>query len=226
MRQLRRYVMRMKAVAKMAFSGMLTTLVVCSFAQTLKRAPSMEECTACKYMISCNQECEKRGIATDEVLLKNGMANFFFGNSEADSKWIVSELKRFEKLASQPDAQFCDFCMPIAKFVMNPNSKSEIVATKNGAVWFVTSADKAAVAEAHKAMKKMMEMMGGGEKPEGKPAKPVAYIGKGDGISTCPVMGQPVNENVSVVHNGKTVYFCCAGCIAKFKENPAAYLKK
>lgn len=218
----------MKVVMKMAMGGMLAALVASSFAQTLKRAPSMEECTACKDMISCNQECEKRNIATDEVLLKNGMANFFFGHSEADAKWIVSELKAFEKHASAPDAQFCDYCMPIAKFVMSPNSKSEIVATKNGAVWLVTSTDKAAVAEAHKALKKMMEMMGGEGKSEGQatnPAKPVAFIGKGDGVKTCPVLGQPVNKNVSVQHNGRTVYFCCAGCIAKFKENPAAYLK-
>ncbi len=210
---------------KMAMGGMLVALVASSFAQTLKRAASMEECTACSYMIACNQECEKRNIATEEVLLKNGMASFFFGHSEADAKWIVSEMKAFEKQVSAPDAQFCDFCMPIARLALNPNTKSELVATKTGAVWFMTSTDKAAVAEAHKALKKMMEMMGGETKPEGNPSKPVAYIGKGDGVSTCPVLGNPVNKNVSVQHNGRTVYFCCAGCIAKFKENPAAYLK-
>ncbi|GMV37459.1 MAG: hypothetical protein AMXMBFR61_19670 [Fimbriimonadales bacterium] len=218
----------MRIALKMAMGGMLVALVASSFAQTLKRAPSMEECTACKYMIACNQECEKRNIETEEVLLKNGMATFFFGHSEADAKWVVSEMKAYEKHVSAPDAQFCDLCMPIAKLVMGPNSKSELVATKNGAVWFVTSTDKAAVAEAHKALKKMMEMMGAEGKSEGQtttPAKPVAFIGKGDGVKTCPVLGYPVSKNVSVQHNGRTVYFCCAGCVAKFKENPAAYLK-
>ncbi|MEP0767091.1 MAG: YHS domain-containing protein [Fimbriimonadia bacterium] len=220
---------RMKVTLKVALGGMLVALVASSFAQTLKRAPSMEECTACKYMISCNQGCEKRNIATDEAMLKTGFAMFFFGHSEADSKWVITEMKSFEKAVSSPDAQFCDFCMPIAKFAMSPNTRSELVPTKNGAVYYMTSTDKAAVAEVHKTMKKMQEMMGG-EKDghdhgDTAPGKPVAFIGKGDGVKTCPVLGYPVSKNVSVQHNGKTVYFCCAGCIAKFKENPAAYLK-
>ncbi|MCW5941344.1 MAG: hypothetical protein KIS66_03880 [Fimbriimonadaceae bacterium] len=51
------------------------------------------------------------------------------------------------------------------------------------------------------------------------------FLGKGDGISTCPVTGEPVNKNVSAVVEGRRVFFCCEGCIATVKKNPRAYLK-
>ncbi len=43
----------------------------------------------------------------------------------------------------------------------------------------------------------------------------------------CLVMGDEfvVAENSpKVEHEGKTYYFCCPGCVSKFKENPAKYL--
>ncbi|HSV43326.1 MAG TPA: YHS domain-containing protein [Candidatus Bathyarchaeia archaeon] len=44
----------------------------------------------------------------------------------------------------------------------------------------------------------------------------------------CPVMKMPVKagEGIAIEHNGKTYYFCCAGCVEKFKQNPAAYLEE
>ena len=44
--------------------------------------------------------------------------------------------------------------------------------------------------------------------------------------TTCPVMGGKVNKKIYVDHEGKRVYFCCRGCVAKFKENPEKYLAK
>lgn len=43
--------------------------------------------------------------------------------------------------------------------------------------------------------------------------------------TVCPVMGGKIDSEVYVDHEGKRVYFCCAGCIAKFKENPSKYIK-
>jgi YHS domain-containing protein len=43
---------------------------------------------------------------------------------------------------------------------------------------------------------------------------------------TCPVMGAPIKKTVYTDHEGKRVYFCCAGCINTFKANPAKYLEK
>jgi hypothetical protein len=43
--------------------------------------------------------------------------------------------------------------------------------------------------------------------------------------TTCPVMGGAINTNQYVDHDGKRVYVCCAGCIAKIKEDPAKVVK-
>jgi YHS domain-containing protein len=40
----------------------------------------------------------------------------------------------------------------------------------------------------------------------------------------CPVMGHPVDSNVSIVYQGKKIYFCCPGCDKKFLKNPEKYL--
>ncbi len=42
----------------------------------------------------------------------------------------------------------------------------------------------------------------------------------------CPVMKMPLKagEGIAIEHQGKTYYFCCAGCAEKFKQNPSAYL--
>jgi YHS domain-containing protein len=53
----------------------------------------------------------------------------------------------------------------------------------------------------------------------------VKFIGKGDGIETCPVTGEPVNKNLKGEALGRTFYVCCEGCLETVKKNPAAYLK-
>ncbi len=35
-----------------------------------------------------------------------------------------------------------------------------------------------------------------------------------------------VDKNVHTEYKGKKVYFCCAGCIAGFKEDPEKYIAK
>lgn len=39
----------------------------------------------------------------------------------------------------------------------------------------------------------------------------------------CPITGNAVDRKVSAEVNGKTVYFCCADCIAPYKKDPAKY---
>jgi YHS domain-containing protein len=62
-----------------------------------------------------------------------------------------------------------------------------------------------------------------GKKEEKKEEK---FLGKGDGIETCPVMGMPVDKEVKAEINGRIVYACCPGCLDTIKENPDLYLKK
>ncbi len=46
----------------------------------------------------------------------------------------------------------------------------------------------------------------------------------------CPVTGEKIASAEKAVakstYQGKTVYFCCAGCKAKFDKDPAKYVKK
>ncbi len=45
--------------------------------------------------------------------------------------------------------------------------------------------------------------------------------------TTCPVMvNTPINRQVNTIYKGKKVYFCCKGCISRFKANPEKYLDK
>jgi P-type Cu+ transporter len=41
----------------------------------------------------------------------------------------------------------------------------------------------------------------------------------------CPVTGEDADPDVSYVYEGKTYYFCCKGCVAKFKKEPTKYVK-
>ncbi len=61
-------------------------------------------------------------------------------------------------------------------------------------------------------------------KMEGK-AEAAKFLGKGDGIESCPVTGEAIDKSVSFEIQGKTVYACCPGCIDKVKKNPELYLK-
>lgn len=50
---------------------------------------------------------------------------------------------------------------------------------------------------------------------------------KGFTVQTvCPVSGKAINVKASVDHDGKKVYFCCEGCPAAFKKDPAKFLSK
>ena len=42
----------------------------------------------------------------------------------------------------------------------------------------------------------------------------------------CPVMGNEVDPDVFVDHEGRRIGFCCPPCIPTFKADPAKYIKK
>lgn len=62
-------------------------------------------------------------------------------------------------------------------------------------------------------------------KPIAAEKSATAFLGKGDGVETCPVTGEPVDKNLKGEANGQTFYVCCAGCLDTVKANPTAYLK-
>ena len=42
----------------------------------------------------------------------------------------------------------------------------------------------------------------------------------------CPVMGQPIDKNISADYDGRRVYFCCGMCKPKFEDDAAKYVAK
>jgi YHS domain-containing protein len=44
--------------------------------------------------------------------------------------------------------------------------------------------------------------------------------------TTCPVMGGKIDKAQYVDVEGKRIYVCCAGCIAKIKSDPDKYIKQ
>jgi len=42
----------------------------------------------------------------------------------------------------------------------------------------------------------------------------------------CPVMGSYSLKDLYVIHEGKIYHFCCNGCPAEFKKDPAKYIAK
>lgn len=59
----------------------------------------------------------------------------------------------------------------------------------------------------------------------GEKKSETAFIGKGDGIETCPVTGEPVNKEIKFGFYGRTVYFCCESCREAAKKNPELFIK-
>lgn len=58
------------------------------------------------------------------------------------------------------------------------------------------------------------------------PQKEKGFLGKGDGVTTCPVTGAPVDKAMKATIQGRIVYFCCASCKARTLKEPARFLKQ
>ncbi|MEE8378652.1 MAG: YHS domain-containing protein [Candidatus Aminicenantaceae bacterium] len=57
---------------------------------------------------------------------------------------------------------------------------------------------------------------------------PEEYLKDADEQMTCPVSGETFAKSEaagSMEYEGKTYYLCCAGCLDKFKADPAKYIK-
>ena len=61
---------------------------------------------------------------------------------------------------------------------------------------------------------------------EGQPAGGEAAAQTVKRQTLCPIMGGQVNTNLYVDAKGARVYFCCKGCPADFRKDPARYIAK
>lgn len=52
-------------------------------------------------------------------------------------------------------------------------------------------------------------------------------IGNSRELPKCPIMeNEPIDTKVYIQTNEGRVYFCCKGCIAKYKANPTKYAER
>lgn len=61
--------------------------------------------------------------------------------------------------------------------------------------------------------------------PEVTPKGESEFVGKGDGVKTCPVTGEPVNKEISAEIHGRKVFFCCESCRDAAVANPKKYIR-
>jgi YHS domain-containing protein len=102
---------------------------------------------------------------------------------------------------------------PVTGEPVNKNLKNEV----NGRVFYVCCEGCA------ETVKKNPDLY---LKPVEGEKKEQEFLGKGDGVETCPVTGEPVDKSLKGEVNGQVFYVCCAGCIDTVVKNPTAYLKK
>ena len=64
-------------------------------------------------------------------------------------------------------------------------------------------------------------------KPAGKTLKfSPTFEGRGDGLVTCPVSGEKLTtKSLKAEYFGRTVYFCCEGCLKSAERSPGRYIK-
>ncbi|ESS72941.1 hypothetical protein MGMO_41c00070 [Methyloglobulus morosus KoM1] len=52
------------------------------------------------------------------------------------------------------------------------------------------------------------------------------FQGRGDGVTTCPVTGEKItNKKFKADILGRTVLFCCHGCLKAAKQTPGKFIK-
>jgi YHS domain-containing protein len=110
--------------------------------------------------------------------------------------------------------------------------KMELVKTPKGIKVIETSVDDYVVKliQAHaegvsEFVKEGMPSMHKSHPLPGAQSETKGFLGKGDGVETCPVTGEPVNKDIKWGFYGRTVYFCCESCRDAVKKNPELYLK-
>lgn len=144
----------------------------------------------------------------------------------AEHAWAMQKLLEDRQPIRQWDPLFVELFKNADKI------KMEITRTAKGVRVVETSADAYVVklVQAHaqgvsEFVKEGMPSMHKTHELPGVTNEAKAFRGRGDGISTCPVTGAPVNKDFSAEINCRMVYFCCASCQDAVKKNPELYLK-
>ncbi|GBC92745.1 hypothetical protein HRbin15_01222 [bacterium HR15] len=187
--------------------------------------------------------CEARGeiakILTnakqpaDWVKVHDGILWVVQGRNEEEGKAIQKQLDTLAKAMKDESVVVCSECQ-MQRSVLR-SLDWEIVKTKRGGILIATSTDATMVTMLHQYADEQQRMQG-----QPTPATPVRptpqaepatqggtkeFAGKGDGINTCPVSGEPVNKDIWAEIKGRKVYFCCTNCRSKALKDPDKYIR-
>jgi len=184
--------------------------------------------------------CEARGeiarILTnakqpaDWVKVHDGILWVVQGRNEEDGKAIQKQLDALAKAMKDENAPLCSDCQ-MQRSVLR-SLDWEIAKTRRGGILIATSTDATMVTMLHEYADEQQRMQrttpAAQPTPKAQPATQGGtkeFAGKGDGITTCPVSGEPVNKDVWAEIKGRKVYFCCGSCRAKALQDPDKYIR-
>ena len=185
---------------------------------------------------SCEARSEIARILTnakqpaDWVKVHDGILWVVQGRNEEDGKAIQKQLDALAKAMKDENAPLCSDCQ-MQRSVLR-SLDWEIAKTRRGGILIATSTDATMVTMLHEYADEQQRMQrttpAAQPTPKAQPATQGGtkeFAGKGDGITTCPVSGEPVNKDVWAEIKGRKVYFCCGSCRAKALQDPDKYIR-
>lgn len=186
-----------------------------------------QECTVCPVGMAMRDRVAKAGGKNQMIPVEDGVALVALVKSEKMGKEVADQARGFVNLL-KTTKKGCEMCAALLALAQNKATKWETVSVPYGVMVRVTSADAAVVKKIQDTFKPMDETAAAGAACCDDEAGHAASVAgaKGDGVTTCLVTGEKLtNKSVYTVVEGKTYYFCCAGCKSKVEKNPAAYIK-
>jgi YHS domain-containing protein len=197
-------------------------------------AQETKQCPTCSARGEVARILANAKQPADWVKVHDGILWVVQGRNEEDGKAIQKQLDALAKAMKDENAPLCSDCQMQRSILRSLDW--EIVKTRRGGILIATSSDATTVTMLHEYAdeQQRMQQAAPATKPPVQPApkaEPATqggtkeFAGKGDGITTCPVSGEPVNKDIWAEIKGRKVYFCCANCRAKALKDPDKYIR-
>ncbi len=191
------------------------------------------KCPSCEARSEIAKILSNAKQRADWVKIHDGILWVVQGRNEEDGKAIQKQFDALAKAMKDEGITVCSECQ-MQRSVMR-SLDWEIVKTKRGGILVATSTDATMVTMLHQFADDQQRLQQTQPTPD-TPVKPAPqaepasggtkeFLGKGDGINTCPVSGEPVNKDVWADIKGRRVYFCCTNCRSKALKDPDKYIR-
>jgi YHS domain-containing protein len=193
-------------------------------------AQQAPKCPSCEARSEIARILANAKQPADWVKVHDGILWVVQGRNEEDGKAIQKQLDALAKAMKDENAPLCSDCQMQRSMLRSLDW--EIVKTRRGGILIPTSSDATTVTMLHEYADEQQRMQrttpAAQPTPKAEPATQGGtkeFAGKGDGITTCPVSGEPVNKDIWAEIKGRKVYFCCANCRAKALKDPDKYIR-